>query len=183
MRLLVISLMASLSTMADVQAQGLGGWDPNEVQSARDAAAAVLEADPGLQRFFDEAYAYAVFPSIGKAAFIVGGAHGKGTVFRGDAAIGKTEVTQATVGLQAGGQSYTEIVFFQNQAAFDRFATGDLELAARASAVAVEQGASAGVAYDGGVAVFTFVKGGLMLEASVGGQKFKYAPKEEGEAP
>ncbi len=101
-------------------------------------------------------------------------------MFRQGSAIGKTEMTQASVGLQWGGQSYSEMIFFQNQAAFDRFASGSFELAAQASAVIVDRGGAAEVAYEGGVAIFTMVKGGAMLEASVGGQKFKYAPREEG---
>jgi lipid-binding SYLF domain-containing protein len=165
---------------ASAWAQGLGGWDPEEVQKAEETAKAFLEADPGLRVFFEESYAYAAFPTIGKGAFIVGGAYGKGTVFRQGSAIGKTEMTQATVGLQWGGQSYSEIIFFQNEAAFDRFTGGSFELAAQASAVIVDQGGAAEVAYEGGVAIFTMVKGGAMLEASVGGQKFKYAPREQG---
>jgi lipid-binding SYLF domain-containing protein len=173
-------VIGALILPTQAAAQGLGGWDPDEVRKAEETAAAFLEADPALEVFFDEAYAYAAFPSIGKAAFIVGGAHGKGTVFRSGTPVGNTEVTQATVGLQAGGQSYSEIVFFQNEAAFERFTQGEFELAAQASAVMVQHGAATGVAYDAGVAVFTMVKAGLMFEASVGGQKFKYAPKEQG---
>lgn len=161
-------------------AQGLGGWDPEEIQKAEQTAAAFKEADPSLQTFFDQAYAYAVYTSIAKAAFIVGGAHGKGAVFRGGEAIGKTAVTQASVGLQAGGQAYSEIVFFQSESAFNRFTAGDFELAAQASAVVAKEGAAANVAYERGVAVFTMIRGGVMLEASVGGQKFSYAPLEGG---
>lgn len=178
MKVLAWTMVGAMLLPVPVAAQGLGGWDPAEVEKAESTAAAFLEADSALAVFFDNAYAYAVFPTIGKAAFIVGGAHGKGTVFQDGTPIGKTEVTQATVGLQAGGQSYSEILFFQNEAAFERFKRGDFELAAQASAVMVEQGAATGVAYDAGVAVFTHVKGGIMFEASVGGQKFKYAPKE-----
>lgn len=180
MRILAWILAGATLLPVPAVAQGLGGWDPAEVEKAEATAAAFREADSALEVFFDQAYAYAVFPSIGKAAFIIGGAHGKGTVFRDGTPIGKTELSQATVGLQAGGQSYSEVVFFQNESAFERFTKGDFELAAQASAVMVEQGAATGVAYEEGVAVFTHVKGGVMFEASVGGQKFKYAPREEG---
>jgi lipid-binding SYLF domain-containing protein len=180
MKVKMLAVVAALATPLAAQAQGLGGWDPTEVQKAEQSAAAFLEADEGLQVFFDQAYAYAVYPSIGKAAFIVGGAHGKGIVFRGGSAIGQTEMTQATVGLQLGGQSYSELIFFQNEDSFNRFTEGNFELAAQASAVAVKQGASAGVAYDAGVAVFTMTRGGAMVEASVGGQAFKYKPKDQG---
>jgi lipid-binding SYLF domain-containing protein len=135
------------------------------------------ESDPTLTMWFDTAYAYAVFPKVGKGGFIVGGAHGKGLVIRGDTTVGITSLTQVTVGAQLGGQAYAQYIMFKDQTAFDHFTRGNFEMGAQVSAVAVTLGASADASYDSGVAVFTLAEGGLMFEASVGGQKFKYTPK------
>lgn len=181
--LLVAATLAAPIVAAPAAAtaqSSLGGWDPNELDKAYATIESFKEADSGLNTYFNRAYGYAVFPSIGKAAFIVGGAHGSGTVFRGGEPVGRTSMTQATVGLSLGGQTFAEIIFFQNEAAFDRFTQGNLELAAQFSAVVVRQGASGDVSYEGGVAVFTKPHGGAMLEVSVGGQKFKYEPGSGG---
>lgn len=132
------------------------------------------EKDKGIQKFFDNAVGYAVFPSVGKGAIGVGGAHGNGELLVGGKAIGKAELNQVTVGLQFGGQSYSEIIFFENESTLHGFQKGDFTFAAQVSAVALTSGASANAAYRNGVAVFTAEKGGLMYEASVGGQKFSY---------
>ena len=147
------------------------GWDPDEVAQARQAVAEFNKADPSLQRFFESAHAYAVFPTVGKGGFGIGGAYGSGIGFRAGEAIGET---QLTIGFQLGGQAYREIIFFRNQAALDAFKRGDFELSAQASAVAATYGASADADFEKGVAVFTMAKGGLMYEASIGGQKFDY---------
>ena len=134
------------------------------------------KADPGIEKFFNSAAGYAVFPSVGKGAIGVGGAHGSGELIVGGNALGKCTLTQVTVGLQLGGQSYSEIIFFEQANTIDGFKKGDFAFAAQASAVAVTAGASANAAYRNGVAVFTRAKGGLMYEASIGGQKFSYDP-------
>jgi lipid-binding SYLF domain-containing protein len=136
----------------------------------------VKKADPGMQKFFDESAGVAVFPRVGKGGIGIGGAHGKGLVIVNDKAIGTTSLSQVTVGLQLGGQVYAQFVFFQDDTALGHFQRGNFELGAQASAVAVTLGASADADYDQGVAVFTNVGGGLMYEAVVSGQKFKYAP-------
>ncbi len=136
-----------------------------------------LEKDPGLQKHFDEAAGYAVFWSIGKGGIGIGGAHGTGCVFRkGGTALGETKLTQVTVGLQLGGQEFAEVIFFKTEAALEDFTSGNFEFNAQVSAVAVTAGASADAAYSNGVMVFTMTKGGLMYEASVGGQKFSFKP-------
>ncbi len=132
--------------------------------------------DPGMQKFFDTAAGYAVFPSIGKAAWIVGGAYGKGLLYENGRQVGYCDMTQASVGLAWGGQAYTEIIFFETPEALNKFKAGQLALAAQASAVAVTAGASANAKYANGVLVFTRGEAGLMVEASVGGQKFSYQP-------
>ena len=142
-----------------------------------DVAKAILDvkkSDPGIQKFFDGAAGYAVFPTVGKGAIGVGGAHGKGLVIVNDKVIGKTSLSQVTVGLSLGGQKYSQFIFFRDDVALGHFKRGNYELGAQASAVAVTAGASADADYDKGVAVFTNVGGGLMADASVGGQKFTY---------
>ncbi len=126
-----------------------------------------------IGKYFSSAYGYAVFPSVGKGGLGVGGAAGNGTVYKGGAIVGDTKLSQITIGLQAGGQSYSEIIFFQNADAFTNFTGNKFEFAAQTSAVAVTAGASFDVDYKDGILVFTHAKGGLMYEASVGGQKFK----------
>ena len=149
--------------------------------------------------FFKSSYGYAVFPTIGKGGFVVGAAHGDGRVYEQGKYVGDTSVTQVSVGFQAGGQAYSQIVFFQDKRAFDEFTKGNFEFDAGVSAVAITAaasgsagttGASAGASggkkdasttapgYYKGLAVFTIVKGGAMYEASVAGQKFSYEPRE-----
>lgn len=149
--------------------------------------------------FFKNCYGYAVFPSVGEGAFIVGGAHGKGRVYEKGKHIGNTTVTQLSVGFQAGGQAYSEIVFFEDKRALDEFTNGNFSFEAGVSAVAITaaaggaastEGASAtasggkkdattaGSSYYKGMAVFTIVKGGAMFQAAVAGQKFTYEPKQ-----
>jgi lipid-binding SYLF domain-containing protein len=144
--------------------------------------------------FFAKSYGYAVFPTIGKGGLVVGGAHGDGNVYEQGKRIGKASMTQLSVGLQAGGQAYSEIIFFDDKAALDKFTSGNYEFGAGVSAIAItaSAGATAGTSGAGasasgskqdattrgsfhdGVAVFTIAKGGLMYEASVSGQKFSF---------
>lgn len=147
--------------------------------------------------FFAKSYGYAVFPTIGKGGLVVGGAHGSGRVFAQNAYVGDSKMTQVSVGLQAGGEAYSEIIFFQDKRAFDEFTGGNFEFGAGAQAVAITAGASAQTTTGGstagasggsknaktagsyykGMAVFTIAKGGLMFEVSIAGQKFSYDKK------
>lgn len=149
-------------------------------------------------KFFGKSYGYAVFPTIGKGGVGIGGAHGSGRVYRGGAYVGDTSMTQLTIGLQLGGQAYSQIIFFQDKRAFDEFTSGNFEFGAQATAVAITAGASAQATtggtgagasgtqshaktageYQKGMAVFTVAKGGLMYEASIGGQKFNYKARK-----
>jgi lipid-binding SYLF domain-containing protein len=148
--------------------------------------------------FFKTAYGYAVYPTIGKGGYIVGGAYGEGRVFAQSKHVGNSTLTQVTVGFQLGGQAYSQIIFFENEQVFNEFTSGNFEFSAQATAVAITAGVSAeastggGMAagasggsnnattthggYRKGMAVFTIAKGGLMYEASMGGQKFSYTP-------
>jgi lipid-binding SYLF domain-containing protein len=134
--------------------------------------------DSTLEGFFKNAYGYAVFPTVGKGGAGLGGAYGQGEVFEGAQLVGYTSLSQATIGLQLGGQTYSELIFFKTKEALDAFRTGRFTLAAQASAVAAASGAAADADYERGVAVFTLAKNGLMGEAAVGGQKFTYLPKD-----
>jgi len=136
----------------------------------------ITTSDPDVQRFFDDSFGYAVFPSVGKGGFVVGGAHGTGLVYEGGALVGQSTLKQVNVGLQMGGQSYIQVIFFQGEEDLDRFKANDLEFSGQASAVAITEGASADIDYAKGVAVVSKAKGGLMFEASLGGQKFDYKP-------
>lgn len=152
-------------------------WDPKKAEKlhekAMEAKAEMLEDDPDMQRFFDSAVAYVIIPTVGKGGIGIGGARGKGLLYEGGASTAEVTLTQLTVGFQWGGQAYSEFIFFKDDVALADFKRGNYELGAQASAVAVTAGASADANYSGGVAIFTRAKGGLMYEASVGGQKFK----------
>ena len=147
--------------------------------------------------FFDKSYGYAVFPTIGKAGFIVGGAYGEGHVYQQGTYVGNTTMTQASLGFQLGGQAYSQIIFFQDKRAFEEFTGGNFEFGADANVVAITAGASAQATTTGssagasggkndasttasgyykGMAIFTVAKGGLMFQAAVAGQKFSYTP-------
>jgi lipid-binding SYLF domain-containing protein len=153
-------------------------WNPGLLDSAEEAVQAFRDKAPDLEVFFDQAYGYAVFPRVKKGGLGVGGARGKGVVFEQGEPIGSATLTQATVGFQAGGQVYSEVIFFENEEALDRFTEGGFKLAAQAAAVAADKGVSTDAAYSDGVAIFTMTKGGLMYEASVGGQRFKFKERD-----
>jgi lipid-binding SYLF domain-containing protein len=126
----------------------------------------------------NRAYGYAVFPKIGKGGAIVGGAYGKGEVYEQGKVVGYCDMTQASVGLQLGGQSYSELLVFSTKEAFDRFKSGNFSLSANVSAVAATAGAAGAAKFENGVAIFITGEAGLMGELSVGGQKFSFRPLE-----
>ncbi len=135
-----------------------------------------LKRTPKLKLFFQKAYAFVVFPMIGKGGIGFGAAYGEGKVYRNFKPVGKARLTQVSVGLQLGGQGYSEIIFFKDKKTFDKFKNGEFTLSAQASAVVVKAGVSVDVDYNEGVAVFTLPKVGLMYEISVAGQKFDFIP-------
>jgi lipid-binding SYLF domain-containing protein len=152
-------------------------WDPREVDKlgagSDEAKNVMLEKDPSMQKFFDTAAGWLIIPTVGKGGIGIGGARGKGLLYEGGKPSAIVTLTQLTVGFQWGGQTYSEFIFFKDGDALDKFKSNNYELGAQASAVAVTAGASADANYNEGVAVFTQAKGGLMYEATVGGQKFK----------
>ncbi len=160
----------------------ISGWKPSsdensKVEKASDNTIKALNKFKNissLKPYFKKARGYAVFPNVGKAGFGIGGARGKGEVFERGDVIGSTTLTQVSVGFQLGGQAFSQIIFFKNKKSLERFTQGNFEFGASASAVLISEGANASADYSDGVAVFTFSKGGLMYEASIGGQKFSY---------
>ena len=160
---------------------------------------AIYKKSPAVQPFFKNNYGYVVFPTVGKAGFVVGGSYGSGQVYAKGKVTGTAKLVKATIGFQAGGQAFSQMVFFQDKRAYDEFTSGNFEFDAGVSAVAITAGvqakagtegatagASAGPAtgaqaetsYHKGMVVFVQAKGGLMYEATVGGQKFSFEPKK-----
>lgn len=146
-------------------------------QDTRHAISRFKTADPSIRKFFDTSAGYAVFPSVGKGAIGVGGAYGRGQLFEKGTMVGYCDLSQATIGFALGGQAYAELIFFEDATALNDFKNNNLAFSANASAVAAKAGASATADYERGVLVFTMTKGGLMFEASIGGQKFNFEPK------
>ncbi|HSZ33360.1 MAG TPA: YSC84-related protein [Puia sp.] len=144
------------------------------VTDSKDGIKDFIHTDSLMKKLLTSSYGYVIFPNVGKGAIGVGGASGGGTVFEKGAIVGKAQMTQVTVGFQFGGQAYREVIFFQDKATLDKFKDNKIEFSAQVSAVAAKSGASANAKYTNGIVIFTQQKGGLMYEASVGGQKFKY---------
>lgn len=160
----------------------ISGWNPlkNNSDSKKKANAKTiktlndLKKIAVLQPYFKRAKGYAIYPNITKAGIGIGGARGKGEVFEGHRVIGSTTLTQLSIGFQLGGQSFSQIIFFKDKKSLNRFTQGNFEFDASASAALITEGANASVDYCDGVAIMTFSNGGLMYEASFGGQKFSF---------
>lgn len=166
-------LVATLLVITVVHGQ-TSSRDLKIVADAKDAKAEFIKSDGLMSSLFNNSYAYVILPNVGKGGIGIGGAAGNGAVFKDGILIGMAKMTQVTIGFQWGGQAYREVIFFETRADLDRFKENRLELSAQASAVAVTAGASANAKYKNGVMIFTQAKGGLMYEASIGGQKFKF---------
>lgn len=166
-------LMISLVVNNSMQAQN-DDKDDKIIADANEARADFIKTDALMKSLFDNSYGYVIFPNIGKGAIGIGGAAGNGAVFQNGNLIGMAKMTQVTVGFQWGGQAYREVIFFETEADLNRFKENKFEFSGQASAVAATKGAAGNVKYKDGVMIFSQIKGGLMYEASVGGQKFKY---------
>jgi lipid-binding SYLF domain-containing protein len=174
MNLLKMSVFSLLFT-ALLPATMVAQDEDSKIQTdANNARAEFIKSDGLLQNLFDKSYGYVIFPNVGKGAIGVGGAAGNGIVYEQGNPVGHAKMKQVTVGFQFGGQAYREVIFFETKEALDQFKGGNFELSAQASAVAVTKGAAGNVKYRNGILIFTQEKGGLMYEASVGGQKFDY---------
>jgi len=149
------------------------------IRESTEALVKMIKKSPSLQSYYDQSYGYTVFPKVTKAGISLGVAAGKGIVFKNHLAIRISKLKQLTVGLQFGAQKYSEVIFFQNEKDFDKFMNKKLKFDGQASAVAIKKGASADLSYSYGVSVFTQVIGGVMFEASIGGQHFAHQPIEK----
>lgn len=167
--LLLIALSVSFSAFSQ------NSKDDRLMGDSKEAQEQFVKSDSLMQSLFTSSYGYVIFPNVGKGAIGIGGAAGNGIVFEKGTPVGSAKMKQVSIGFQFGGQAYREVIFFENQATLDRFKQNKFEFAAQASAVAVTKGASTNVKYRNGVMVFTQEKGGLMYEASIGGQKFSYS--------
>jgi len=176
--------LAAFVALVLVQGSALAGWDPAKIE-AREAAvsetlAAFYEEDASLDRFFNESAGYVVFPKVGEAAFVVGGAHGKGEAFEQTnmmgvaASIGIAKMTEVSVGLSLGGETFQEIIFFKSKDAFDKFKKGKFTMGADVKAVAVKAGAATKSVWNGDIAAFVRGQKGAIVDASVNGQHLKF---------
>jgi lipid-binding SYLF domain-containing protein len=166
-----ILFLASCQTMPRGQQRRAAIVEDSQIQLKR-----MITHDPSLAPMLSRAAGYAVFPEVGKGGLVVGGAFGRGAIYeRGGTFTGYATIRQASVGGVAGGQMYTQLVVFQDQARLDSFKGGDrLRFGAQATAVATTEGAASTTTYDNGVAVFILPRGGLMADASVSGQEFRF---------
>jgi lipid-binding SYLF domain-containing protein len=169
---------------------GLALADTAEEAKADQATMTKFRQSDVVKKFDKNAYGYAVFPTIGKGGIGIGGAYGKGRVYVAGKRTGTTSMTQVSIGFQLGGEAYSELIFFQDKRAYDDFTSGNFEFGVQAQAIAITSSAGAStsttgstanantaqadVSYDKGMAIFIMGKGGLMYEASVGGQKFNF---------
>lgn len=181
--LIIVILMFALPTLAD----------------SDKATIADFKKSDQVKKFFDTAYGYAIFPSVGKGGFGIGGSYGEGSVYKQGTKTGTVTLTQVTIGFQLGGQAFSEIIFFKDKASYYTFTNGNFEFSAQASAIAINAGANAQTSttgtsagagttpdnnkqegvYQNGMATFTYLKGGLMYEAALGGQKFSFEALEK----
>jgi len=178
MRKLLLSIL-TVSAMGWMTANA--AWDPEEGAEYDAKAQVALDefkaADSKIESFIAKSAGYVVIPTVGKGGIGIGGARGKGVLYEGGEVTAVITLTQLSFGFQWGGQAYSEFIFFEDAATLENFKRGNYELNAQASAVAVTAGASADAEFNGGMAIFTQAKGGLMYEAAVGGQKFKVEAK------
>jgi lipid-binding SYLF domain-containing protein len=184
------SITIALFTLIACSSPVLAGSEASDDKAALDE---FMKSDI-VSKFHKSAYGYAVFPTIGKGGIGFGGAHGKGRVYKAGKKTGDVSMTQLTIGLQLGGQAYRQVVYFEDKRAFEEFTSGSFEFSAQAEAIAItasagaqagSEGASAGAnetqsksRYHGGMVVFTMGKGGLMYQATIGGQKYDYTPSK-----
>lgn len=167
-------LLAAAFSIAIISSAQSGKKDRKIVEDSKEAKAAFIRTDGLMKNLFNTAYGYVIFPNVGKGGIGIGGAAGNGAVYEKDVLIGMARLAQVTIGFQWGGQAYREVIFFETKDDLTRFKENRIEFSAQASAVAATAGASANVKYKDGVMIFTQTKGGLMYEASIGGQKFTF---------
>ena len=144
-------------------------------QSAQTALTKMQEHDPNIDDMIEKGHGYVIFPNAGKGAFVLGGGYGKGVVYDDSGAqVGFADITQLSAGAQIGGQSFSELIVFENEEAFNRLKNNELNFGANASAVIIKKGVGSATTFKDGYAVYVMPKGGAMAEAAVGGQKFTF---------
>lgn len=168
--LILLSFIFSFTVFAQTKK------DKEIISESKSAKKALIKLDKGMGKFFSSCQGYVIFPNVGKGGLGIGGASGNGAVYQQGKLIGMAKLSQLSIGFQAGGQSFREVIFFETKETLDRFKENKVEFSAQVSAVAATAGASANAKYVEGVMVFTMAKGGLMYEATVSGQKFKFDP-------
>ncbi|HEY6063942.1 MAG TPA: YSC84-related protein [Chitinophagaceae bacterium] len=168
-----VIVVAALAMGSSAMGQSTGK-EKKLVRDSREARTDFVATDGLMKSLFANSYGYVIFPNVGKGGMGVGGAAGNGILYERGTMIGKARMSQLSIGFQFGGQAYREVIFFESKADFGRFKENRFEFSAQASAVAVTAGVSANMKYKEGVMIFTQQKGGLMYEASIGGQKFNY---------
>ena len=173
---LTVSAVIVLAMLVSAQAD-----DAENEKLAKEVKTALsnLKAkDSSFEQTLKKVHGYVIFPRIAKGGFIVGGAGGAGEVYQGGKLVGRAQLSQGTIGAQIGGQVFTEVILFENEAALSRFKQSRLEMSAQVSAVAAAEGVAQNAKFSGGLAVITLPIGGLMAEASIGGQKLDFIPLE-----
>jgi lipid-binding SYLF domain-containing protein len=175
---ILLAAAAALSLAACGSTANPGTTEDRNLLRSRATAAVddFKKTDPSLSAVLSSSYAYAVFPRITTAAVVVGGAHGDGEVYMKGKFTGWADVSQGSVGLQLGGQRYAELIIFRTETTYINFTNSTLEFDARASAIAAASGAASTADYSKGVVVFSLPEGGLMFQAAIGGQKFRFTP-------
>jgi lipid-binding SYLF domain-containing protein len=159
-----------------------GGWyvspERKEASEVRQTIFRFKNADPGIEAFLNDSYGYAVFPTVGKGGFFLGGGYGTGVVYEQGKLVGHARLIKLTVGAQIGGQAFSEILFFQDKAALDAFKAGNLVFESQVTAVIATQRATKGYTFNNGVAGFSLPRVGAMAEATIGGQQFQFEPSQ-----
>lgn len=148
--------------------------DEQIMADAQKAKLTMLAKDAGLGEIFANSAGYAIFPNVGKGGLIIGGASGNGILYENEAAVGRTSLKKINIGLQAGGQAFIQIIFFETDSALNKFKQANYEFSAEASAVIADEGIAETIGYSNGVMIITLPKAGIMADVSVGGQKFEY---------
>jgi len=174
-RLAALALIVCLATAFNVSA----GTNKQLQEQVKEALGMLKAKDSTFEAQLKKAHGYAIFPSVGKGGFIVGGAGGEGEVYKGGELIGTAKLSQATIGAQIGGQTFIEVILFADRIALSKFRKGQFEMSAGISAVAAAEGVAQKVDYRSGMAVIILPKAGLMAEASIGGQKFRFIPLQD----
>jgi lipid-binding SYLF domain-containing protein len=172
-----LSVMFLVAMVGCVTAPETDSQRKSLVDESASTLKGMIAQDSSVEHFVHTSYGYAMFPDVGKGAIIAGGAYGRGVVYEKGKMVGYADLSQATLGLQLGGQSYSELIVFETRNDLDRFVAGKMTFAANFSAVALNSGEAGTARYTDGVAVFVQPSGGLMLEFAVGGQQFTFQPK------